>query len=148
MFETPFSLVGTVATDPVPRRIGDDDYLRFRVASNSRRRTPEGSWEHGNSLFVTVHCWGKLATHVSNVLYKGDPVVVIGHVYTNDYDDREGNRRTAVEVRASAVGPDLTRCRAKLDRSRSEDGQAAAAEPEVEQETTVEVEDPELSLSA
>lgn len=123
MFETPFSVVGTVITDPIPRRIGDQDFTRFRVASNSRRRTADGTWEPGNSLYLTVSCWGKVADGVVGVLYKGDPVVVVGHIFTNEYEDKEGNRRSSVEVRAISVGPDLTRCRAKLDRSRS------AAEP-------------------
>lgn len=118
MFETPFSVVGTVITDPFPRRVGEQDYLRFRVASNSRRRTPEGAWESGNSLYLTVNCWGKVAAGVAGVLYKGDPVVVVGQIYTDEYDDKEGNHRSTVEVRAISVGPDLTRCRAKLDRAR------------------------------
>lgn len=118
MFETPFSVVGTVVTDPIPRRVNDQDFTRFRVASNSRRRTPEGTWETGTTLFLSVNCWGKVAEGVVGVLYKGDPVVVVGHIYTDEYEDKEGIRRSSVEVRAFAVGPDLSRCRAKLEKSR------------------------------
>ncbi|MGV0660962.1 single-stranded DNA-binding protein, partial [Mycolicibacterium pulveris] len=57
MFETPFTIVGTIVTDPIHRRVGEHEMVRFRVASNSRRRTAEGTWEPGNSLFVTVNCW-------------------------------------------------------------------------------------------
>lgn len=123
MFETPFCVVGTVITDPIPRRVGDQDFARFRVASNARRRAADGTWEPGNSLYVSVSCWGKLAAGVVGVLYKGDPVVVVGHIYTDEYEDKDGNRRSSVEVRATSVGPDLTRCRAKLEKSRP------AAEP-------------------
>ena len=114
MFETPFHMVGNIVTDPVHRRVGDQQVIKFRVASNSRRRTPEGSWEAGNSLFVTVNCWGRLVAGAS-ALIKGDPVVVVGHVYTNEYDDREGNRRSSIEVRAIAVGPDLARSTVRID---------------------------------
>ena len=79
------------------------------MASNSRRRTAEGNWEPGNSLFVTVNCWGRLVTGVGAALRKGDPVIVAGHVYTSEYDDRDGNRRSTLEMRATAVGPDLSR---------------------------------------
>ena len=123
MFETPFSVVGNVVTDPILRRVGEQDFLKFRVASNSRRRTAEGSWETSNSLYVTVNCWGKIAEGVAGVLYKGDPVVVVGHIHTDEYEDKEGNRRSSVEVRAMSVGPDLSRCRAKVERIRP------AAEP-------------------
>jgi single-strand DNA-binding protein len=52
----------------------------------------------------------------SAALVKGDPVIVVGHIHTSEYDDRDGNRRSSVEVRATAVGPDLARCNARLDR--------------------------------
>ncbi|CDO06007.1 single-stranded DNA-binding protein [Mycolicibacterium cosmeticum] len=130
MFETPFSVVGTVITDVVPRRVGDQEFIRFRVASNSRRRTPEGTWEPGNSLYLTVNCWGRVADGVAGVLFKGDPVVVVGHIYTNEYEDKEGNRRSTIEVRATAVGPDLTRCRVRIDPARRAAEQAEQAGPD------------------
>lgn len=109
MFETPITVVGNIVNDPHGRRVGDQEVLKFRVASNSRRRTPDGTWEPGNSLFVTVNCWGRLVTGVGAALRKGDPVIVVGHVYTSEYEDRDGNRRSALEMRATSVGPDLAR---------------------------------------
>ncbi|BBX01603.1 single-stranded DNA-binding protein [Mycolicibacterium moriokaense] len=116
MFETPFHIVGNVVTDPIHRQVGEQEMVRFRVASNSRRRTAEGTWEPGNSLFVTVTCWGRAVAGASAALVKGDPVIVVGHVYTSEYEDRDGNRRSSVEVRATSVGPDLARCDARIDR--------------------------------
>ena len=117
MFETPFHVVGTIITDPVLRRVGDQQVYKFRVASNSRWRTAEGQWEPGNSLYVSVNCWSKgLVKGVGASLGKGDPVIVVGTVHTSEYDDRDGNRRSSVEVRATAVGPDLSRSTATVDR--------------------------------
>jgi single-strand DNA-binding protein len=117
MFETPFHVVGTVITDPILRRVGDQEVYKFRVASNSRRRTAEGQWEPGNSLYVSVNCWGKrLVKGVGGSLGKGDPVIVVGYVHTSEYEDRDGVRRSSVEVRATAVGPDLARSIATIDR--------------------------------
>jgi single-strand DNA-binding protein len=124
MFETPFVMVGTIVTDPILRRVGEQQVFKFRVASNSRRRTADGEWETGNSLFVNVNCWGRLVTGVSGTLIKGDPVVVVGHLYTSEYDDKEGNRRSSVEVRATAVGPDLGRCTARVEQRRRADADA------------------------
>jgi single-strand DNA-binding protein len=117
MFETPFHVVGTIITDPIRRRVGDQEVYKFRVASNSRRRTADGNWEPGNSLYVSVNCWGnKLVKGVGASLGKGDPVIVVGYVYTSEYEDREGVRRSSLEVRATAVGPDLARSIASIDR--------------------------------
>lgn len=118
MFETPFTIVGTIVNDVVRRQIGDQEVVKFRVASNSRRRTADGSWEPGNSLFVTVNCWGRLVTGVAASLRKGHAVIVTGYVYTSEYEDREGNRRSSVEVRATAVGPDLSRSIALVENLR------------------------------
>jgi single-strand DNA-binding protein len=127
MFETPFTVVGNIITNPVRLRFGDQELYKFRVASNSRRRGADGTWEPGNSLYVTVNCWGNLARGVSASLGKGDAVVVVGHVYTNEYEDREGVRRSSVEVRATAVGPDLTRCIARVQRVQPANGVRADA---------------------
>jgi single-strand DNA-binding protein len=116
MFETPITVVGNIVTHPVRHRVGDQEVMRFRVASNSRRRTGEGQWEPGNTLFVSVSCWGNLVSGVGSALGKGAPVIVVGHVYTSEYDDREGVRRSSVEVRATSVGPDLTRCFASIEK--------------------------------
>ena len=127
MFETPVTIVGNIVTDPVHRRVGDHAVVKFRVASNSRRRTSEGPWEHGDSLFVSVSCWNRLVGGAA-ALVKGDPVIVVGQVYTSEYEDREGVRRTSVEVRATAVGPDLARSTVRLERlRRTSDEQAADA---------------------
>jgi single-strand DNA-binding protein len=143
MFETPFVIVGTIVTDPILRRVGEQQVVKFRVASNSRRRTPDGQWEAGNSLFVSVNCWGRLVDGVSGVLSKGDPVMVVGHLYTSEYEDREGNRRSSSEVRAFAVGPDVARSRVRIEQRRQADvdtspdvdeAEAPPAEPEMEVE--------------
>jgi single-strand DNA-binding protein len=118
MFETPITVVGNIVTKPDRRRVGDQELFKFRVASNSRRRTADGNWEPGNSFFVTVNCWGRLVTGVGAALGKGDPVVVVGYVYTSEYEDKEGVRRSSVEVRATSVGPDLARCVARIESRR------------------------------
>ena len=124
MFETPFFIVGTIVTDPILRRVGEQQVVKFRVASNSRRRTAEGEWEAGNSLFVNVNCWGRLVDSVSGKLCKGDPVIVVGHLYTSEYDDREGTRRSSAEVRAFAVGPDCARSTVRIEARKRADGEA------------------------
>ena len=61
-------------------------------------------------------------------LGKGDPVIVVGYVYTSEYEDRDGVRRSSVEVRATAVGPDLARSIAS-SRTAEIHGRATATMP-------------------
>ena len=109
MFETPLTVVGRIVTDLRRRRVADQEVISFRLASNSRRRDADGNWEPGNSLYITVNCWGKLVTGVGAALGKGAAVIAVGQVYTSEYEDRDGVRRSSLEMRATSVGPDLSR---------------------------------------
>jgi single-strand DNA-binding protein len=125
MFETPLAVVGNIVNDPIRRQVGDQAVMKFRVASNSRRRGADGTWEPGNSLFVTVNCWGRLASGVGASLGKGSAVIVVGNVHTSEYEDREGIRRSTLEMRAISVGPDLSRCIARVEKTVSAGPDAA-----------------------
>jgi single-strand DNA-binding protein len=128
MFETPITVVGRLVSDPVRRSAGEQDVVKFRMASNTRRRTEDGTWEAGDSLFVNVNCWGRLVTGVVGSLKKGDAVIVVGNVYTSEYEDRDGIRRSSLEVRAQSVGPDLSRYLAVLHRVEEVSGREIQAE--------------------
>lgn len=116
MFETSMTVVGHIVNDLQRRKVGDQELVKFRVASNSRRRTADGGWQPGNSLFITVNCWGRLVTGVGAALGKGAPVIVVGHVYTSEYEDRDGIRRSSLEMRATSVGPDLSRVIVRIEK--------------------------------
>ena len=124
MGETPVTVVGTLVTEMRPRRVGPDGslVLNFRVAGNERRfdKVSE-SWVNGESLYLPVSCWRQLAENAAS-LVKGDPVIVVGKLRTREWTTEQGERRSIVEMEASAVGPDLTRCTATVRRQRREEG--------------------------
>lgn len=115
MFETPITVVGRIITDFRRRVVAGQEVISFRVASNSRRRNAEGVWEPGQTLYITVNCWGKLVTGVGAGLYKGAPIIAVGTVHTSEYEDRDGVKRSSLEMRATAVGPDLARTIARIE---------------------------------
>jgi single-strand DNA-binding protein len=127
MTHTGLTVVGRIATDPTFRRTGDGtSVVNFRVASSQRRFDKEkDAWVDGDTLFLPVNCWSRLADSVHGALRKGDPVVVIGRLYTNNWQ-YEGQPRATVEMRAHAIGPDLSKCGAHLVRNAGEE-QAEAA---------------------
>ena len=133
MFETPITVIGRIVTDLRRRVVADQEVISFRVASNSRRRTADGTWEPGNTLYVTVNCWGKLVTGVGAGLYKGASVIAVGTVHTSEYEDRDGVKRSSLEMRATAVGPDLARVIARIEQpAQPQNSQPAAAAREAD----------------
>jgi single-strand DNA-binding protein len=121
MFDTYVTVVGNVLTAPHWRRTANTNSLvaNFKVASTARRLDREnGRWVDGNSLRVRVNCWRKLAEGVASSVMVGDPVVVVGRLYTRDWTDSEGTHRTLYELEAVAVGHDLARGRARFVRNK------------------------------
>ncbi len=121
MNETPVTIVGTVVKDLRGRRVGDDGatVVNFRIAANERRFDKEtGQWGDGDSLYITVTCWRRLAENVLASLVKGDPVVVTGKLRTRDFEGKDGESRSVTEMEASAVGADLARCTTTVRRNR------------------------------
>jgi single-strand DNA-binding protein len=137
MFDTVVTVVGNVLTVPEWRRTANTNTLvaNFKVASTARRFDKDtGVWVDSNSLRVRVNCWRKLAEGVAASVRVGDPVVVVGRLYTRDWTDTEGNARTMYELEAMSVGHDLARGRARFQRNRT-----AQATSEVEGEETDQV---------
>ena len=73
MFETPIAVVGRIITDSRRRVVAGQEVISFRVASNSRRRTAEGTWEARSAaarmnfpdaydLPAVAEQWGRLLT--------------------------------------------------------------------------------------
>ncbi|MCO1654263.1 single-stranded DNA-binding protein [Pseudonocardia humida] len=127
MYETQVTVVGNVASPVKAWKLPNGDTVaKFRVASTPRRRRgPDAEWTDGDALFVSVTCWRQLAENVLASIGLGDPVVVRGRLYTDEYE-WEGRRRFEIRMAGHVVGPDLGRCRAVLTRTRR-----GAAEPAV-----------------
>ncbi|MEJ3744558.1 single-stranded DNA-binding protein [Actinomycetes bacterium KLBMP 9797] len=135
MFDTYVTVVGNILTAPEWRRTTQSKSLvaNFKVASTARRLDREkGQWVDGNSLRVRVNCWRKLAEGVAASIMVGDPVVVVGRLYTRDWTDAEGNNRTLYEMEAVAVGHDLSRGRSRFVRNRPTLATSAVEDTEAE----------------
>lgn len=73
----------------------------FRVAVD-RSYAPQG--EERQADFITVTAWRKTAEFVSKYFQKGSMISVQGRLETRQYQDKNGNNRTATEVLAAEVG--------------------------------------------
>ncbi|HEY7011650.1 MAG TPA: single-stranded DNA-binding protein [Streptosporangiaceae bacterium] len=119
-------VTGYVATEPSYRTLADGvPVLSMRVGWTRRRRdSATGEWSDGNTSFVTVTCWRKLAENLSKCLRKGDPVVLRGRLDVRTYVTKEGERRIAVGDAAS-LGHDLNRGVANFQRTLPSAGRTA-----------------------
>jgi single-strand DNA-binding protein len=109
--EAQFSVVGYVASEPQYNRVGNGiPRLTMKVAWTTRRVDPStGEWVDGNTSFVRVTCWRRLAENLATCLRKGEPVMLRGRLDVRPFTGKDGVRRNSVEVDASYLGYDLTR---------------------------------------
>lgn len=123
MGDTPVTVVGTLVSDMRPRRVGANAalVLNFRVAGNERRYDKVNEcWVNGESLYLSVSCWRRLAENAAS-LVKGDPVIVTGRLRTREWTTDQGERRSVTELDAHALGPDLARCTVTVHKPRREE---------------------------
>lgn len=117
MNETTMTIVGNLVDAPKLRKTKSGHFVaNFRVASTPRRFDREKAmWVDCDTLFVTVTCWRAMGENVAQSLHKGQPVIVTGRYYQREYEQNEA-LRTAYELEAIAVGPDLSRGVATFER--------------------------------
>jgi single-strand DNA-binding protein len=100
-----------VASEPEYSLVGNGiPKLTMRVAWTTRRREPStGEWIDGNTSFVRVTCWRRLADNLATCLRKGDPVLLRGRLDVRPFTGKDGVRRVSVDVDANSLGHDLSR---------------------------------------
>jgi len=109
--EAQLSVVGYVASEPELSRVGNNiPKLTMKVAWTTRRwESSSGEWVDGNTSFVRVTCWRRLAENLATCLRKGEPVLLRGRLEVRPFTGKDGVRRVSVDVDASYLGYDLTR---------------------------------------
>lgn len=62
-----------------------------------------GKGEDRQTDFINIVCWRATAEFVCRYFQKGSMIALTGSIQTRSYNDKEGNKRTAVEVLADHV---------------------------------------------
>ena len=72
-------------------------------------------WQEQTSFFNVV-AWGSLGENAAASLTKGTRVVVTGRLEQRQYETKEGEKRSVVEINADEIGPSLRWARAEIER--------------------------------
>lgn len=89
-------LIGRLTADPELKQTNSGTYVvNFQIAVDRRFRGPDGERK---TDFITIVCWQRTAEFVAKYFHKGDPIGIDGNIQTRNYEDKQGNKRTAFEV--------------------------------------------------
>lgn len=97
------TLVGNLGRDAelrvTPRGM---NVLEFSLATNEKWTDGQGVQQEATTWF-RISIWGKQADTLKAYLVKGKQVLVEGKLRAREYTDRDGNRRTSLDVRADNI---------------------------------------------
>jgi single-strand DNA-binding protein len=107
--ETVITVQGNLVDDPELRFTpAGHAVAKFRIASTPRTFDKSANeWRDGDTLFLTVSAWRRLAENVTETLKRGDRAIVVGALKQRSYEDREGVKRTVYELDAEDVAASL-----------------------------------------
>ncbi|MCB0322321.1 MAG: single-stranded DNA-binding protein [Bdellovibrionales bacterium] len=96
-------LMGRLGADPELRYTqGQTAVCNLRLATNDRRRNPNGEWVETTEWHRVV-TFGKTAENCGQYLKKGREIFVEGRIRTNKWQDQEGKDRYTTEILAQSV---------------------------------------------
>ena len=91
------TFMGRLCMDPEPRQTRNGKSVTsFDIAV-------QRTYDKEHADFIPIVCWGGTADFVTSYFHKGDMIGVKGSIQTRNYEDKQGNKRTAVEILAETV---------------------------------------------
>ena len=128
------AIMGRLVTDPELRTTpAGHSVCSFRIACD-RSYAQQGQERQAD--FIDIVAWRQQADFVSRYFQKGSMIAIDGRLQTRNYQDKNGNSRTAVEVVANNIS---------FAGSKRQDAQRA---PSYEQQTTSHVQQAKAAQNA
>ena len=95
------ALTGRLVEDPELKTTTNGvSVCSFRIAVD-RDYAPQG--QERETDFINVVAWRQTAEFIAKYFRKGQMIAVQGSIQTRNYEDRNGNKRTAVEILADNI---------------------------------------------
>jgi single-strand DNA-binding protein len=110
------TVVGNLVEDPELRYTQSGAALaNVRVASSRRYQDRNQEWQEETAFFRGT-VWREMAEQVAESLHKGDRVIITGSIEQRDWEDKQGQKRSSLELRIQEIGPSLRWATAQVNR--------------------------------
>ena len=95
------TIQGRMTRDPELRYTASNTpVVSFTLAVERTRKNAGGERE---ADFINCVAWNKTAELVKNWFSKGMMAIVVGRIQSRNWEDRNGNKRTSIEINANEV---------------------------------------------
>lgn len=96
-------IIGNLGADPELRYTPSGKAVtNLRVAVNDRSRGPDGEWVE-ETMWIGVEVWEQQAERLAEQLRKGNKIYAEGQLRAREFEGRDGQKRTALELRFARV---------------------------------------------
>lgn len=93
-------LVGNITRDAEVRTVGQNQVVRFGLATNNKYRNSQGETIE-ETEFHNIEYWGGAGVH--QYLKKGQQVYVEGSIKTDKWTGQDGQEKSTVKIKASSL---------------------------------------------
>lgn len=126
------TVVGNLTSDPELRFTQNNVAVaNFTIAATPRIfDKASNEWKDGESLFLRASVWRDFAEHIATSLTKGSRVIATGRLKQREYETKEGEKRTSIELEIDEIGPSLKYATASITRTHPNSGSSSASSNE------------------
>ena len=113
--DTVVTIVGNLTSDPELRFTPSGNAVaNFTIASTPRTFDRQSNeWKDSETLFMRCSVWRDQAENVAESLQRGTRVLASGRLKSRSYE-KDGEKRTVVEMEVDEVGPSLRNAQARV----------------------------------
>lgn len=100
------TVIGNLVSDPDIRTVSGHKLAKLRVASNERIKDTNGEWRDGDTTYIDVSCWRRLAEG-SQSLRRGQRVIIHGKLKGRSFLRKDGTNGYGYEIEATDIGTSI-----------------------------------------
>ncbi|MCX4751725.1 single-stranded DNA-binding protein [Kitasatospora sp. NBC_01287] len=117
----PITLTGRLGQDPELRfSPSGTAIVKLSIVTSRRTKDDQGNWSDTDVTWWDCTGFRQLAENVASSLAKGMTVIAAGRVVQDNWQDKDGQKRSKLAIKLDAIGPDLNRATARVEKANSQ----------------------------
>lgn len=91
------TVAGRLTRDPETREVGGTSVTTYTVAVSEKFKTKAGE-DRETVAYIDCESWGRQGEVIAQYVAKGDPLLVSGRLRQDNWEDKDGNKRSKLKV--------------------------------------------------
>lgn len=133
----PITLTGRLGADPELRfSPSGTAIVRLSIVTSRRSKNEQtGEWADADTTWWDATAFRQLAENAASSLEKGMAVIAVGRVVQENWEDKQtGQKRSKLALKLDAIGPDLNRATARVEKTNSQAQQGSEQQRQAQQD--------------